>query len=90
MKITDARHLEVKTKNPYEAQTLEEAQEIGFFWMQKCKIRDLEKKGLIGWLLDRGINPSLDELLKKMNQISAKEVDEWEKREQSKKTSTDS
>lgn len=80
----------MKTKNPYESQTLEEAQEIGFFWMQKCKITDLEKKGLIGLLLDRGIDASLDELLKKMNQISAKEVEEWEKREQLKKTSTDS
>jgi len=67
----------MKTKNPYDCETLEEAQEVGFFWMQKCQIMGLREKALMDLAIEGGVNPSLDQIIKRMNELVFKENAEW-------------
>ena len=59
----------MKSKNPFADVSEEEIREIGFYWLQKAYMVELEKTALLEILKDRGIKVCLKEMHDRMNRI---------------------
>ncbi len=59
--------------NPYNYEDVERLQEIGFYWMQQANRLRAEKKIYSDILLENGINPSLSEIIERLNKMAFEE-----------------
>ena len=57
-------------KNPYECNDIDELRDIAFCWMQISNRLKAEKRVLSDILLENGINPTLDEIIARLNKIA--------------------
>jgi hypothetical protein len=54
-------------KNPYECKDIDELREIAFFWMQRTNNMTIKSQCYIDILLENGIDPSIGEIISRMN-----------------------
>jgi hypothetical protein len=56
--------------DPYECNDLSECRELAFYWMQMAFRYKAEKKVFMDILLENNINPSFEEIIRRLNQIA--------------------
>lgn len=65
-------------KSPYECDDIEELREIAFYWLQKSKTLHLQMSIFLDMLLENGINPSMQDLMNRLNEKLMKQQGEKE------------
>lgn len=61
-------------KNPYDTRDVQELQEIAFYWMQKAHNLSNMQKALMALMAENGLNPSIYDMLEKVNEIFKEEL----------------